>query len=75
MEAMDNLGSDGTTEADRCPWCGRREDEPAQVISRHMTSTGLITYARCRCGLLHVWHSRAPADRAAVLAQAARPAR
>lgn len=28
---------------------------PDEVVSRHRTSDGLLTYSRCRCGSLDVW--------------------
>jgi hypothetical protein len=74
MDATSPLKPKAVTEPDRCRWCGRREDESLQVVSRHLTSTGLTIYARCLCGLLHMWHSPLPIGRAAVSAHAAQPA-
>jgi hypothetical protein len=37
-----------------CPVCGWPDDVPYQVISRHLTSTGVVVYTRCACGALQV---------------------
>jgi hypothetical protein len=37
-----------------CPYCGRPDAEPFQVLSRHRTSTGQTVWARCTCGSLHM---------------------
>ncbi|WP_395107292.1 hypothetical protein [Actinomadura sp. SCN-SB] len=74
MESTSIVEPTTVPEPDRCRWCGRREDEPMHVVSRHLTSTGLIVYARCRCGLLRVWQIPLSAGAAALLAHAAHPA-
>jgi hypothetical protein len=40
--------------ADTCPCCGWPIAEPFQVVSRHVTSEGTITWSRCACGRLQV---------------------
>lgn len=35
-----------------CPYCGRPDAEPFQVVSRHRTSTGQTLWTRCECGSL-----------------------
>jgi hypothetical protein len=40
--------------AETCPRCGWPTAEPFQVISRHVTSEGTITWSRCACGRLQV---------------------
>jgi hypothetical protein len=37
-----------------CPVCGWPLDEPYEVISRHATSEGIVTYSRCACGEMRV---------------------
>jgi hypothetical protein len=37
-----------------CPVCAWPESEPYEVISRHLTSEGLVTYSRCACGEVRV---------------------
>jgi hypothetical protein len=37
-----------------CPYCGRPDAEPFQVLSRHRTSAGLTVWTRCQCGSLQV---------------------
>lgn len=37
-----------------CPYCGRPDTEPFQVLSRHRTSTGQTAWARCTCGSLQM---------------------
>lgn len=37
-----------------CPRCGWPETDVYEVVSRHRTSTGVILYTRCVCGLLQV---------------------
>ncbi|WP_345605567.1 hypothetical protein [Pseudonocardia adelaidensis] len=39
---------------DVCPVCGWPTAEPYQVVSRHPTSEGTITWSRCACGRLQV---------------------
>ncbi|WP_219419431.1 hypothetical protein [Pseudonocardia nigra] len=38
----------------RCRHCGWPEQEPYEVVSRHVTSQGVIVYSRCACGRLQV---------------------
>ena len=38
----------------RCPHCGWPDAEPYAVVSRHVTSTGVVVYTRCACGRLGV---------------------
>ncbi|MFG2000720.1 hypothetical protein ACGFNU_16405 [Spirillospora sp. NPDC048911] len=35
---------------DDCPRCGWPEDETYEVLSRHLTSDGVVSYTRCACG-------------------------
>ncbi|OLT00365.1 hypothetical protein BJF90_35840 [Pseudonocardia sp. CNS-004] len=37
-----------------CPRCGWPAAEPFEVVSRHVTSEGVITWSRCACGRLQV---------------------
>ena len=37
-----------------CPSCAWPESEPYEVISRHLTSDGVVTYSRCACGEVRV---------------------
>jgi hypothetical protein len=39
---------------DFCPACGWPTAEPYEVVSRHITSEGTITWSRCACGRLRV---------------------
>jgi len=39
-----------------CPNCGWPESVLYNVVSRHLTSTGMIVYSRCVCGALQVRH-------------------
>jgi hypothetical protein len=43
-----------------CGECGWPVDQPAEVISRHLTSEGLVVYTRCVCGRLQVSRIWAP---------------
>ncbi|MFD0776256.1 hypothetical protein ACFQZ2_20170 [Streptomonospora algeriensis] len=43
-----------TNRAQVCPDCGWPESEIYQVVSRHLTSTGMVVYTRCACGRLQV---------------------
>jgi hypothetical protein len=43
----------GVTALNTCPDCSCPGDQ--QLLSRHRTADGLLTYTRCRCGALHVW--------------------
>jgi hypothetical protein len=40
--------------AQTCPSCGWPAAEPFEVVSRHATSEGTITWSRCVCGRLQV---------------------
>ncbi|HEY7486710.1 MAG TPA: hypothetical protein VH912_19775 [Streptosporangiaceae bacterium] len=42
------------TKSRKCRRCGWPEDQPYETVSRHLTSTGVIVYTRCVCGLLQV---------------------
>jgi hypothetical protein len=37
-----------------CPVCAWPLDEPYEVVSRHATSEGVVTYSRCACGEMRV---------------------
>lgn len=37
-----------------CPRCGWPEAELYEIISRHLTSEGVVTYTRCACGEVQV---------------------
>lgn len=37
-----------------CPYCGRPDADPFQVVSRHRTSTGQTVWTRCGCGSLQM---------------------
>jgi hypothetical protein len=37
-----------------CPACGWPTAEPYEIVSRHVTSEGVITWSRCACGRLQV---------------------
>lgn len=37
-----------------CPGCAWPLDEPYEVVSRHATSEGVVTYSRCACGEMRV---------------------
>jgi hypothetical protein len=37
-----------------CPVCAWPLDEPYEVVSRHVTSEGIVTYSRCACGEMRV---------------------
>jgi hypothetical protein len=37
-----------------CPRCGWPTAEPFEVVSRHVTSEGVIIWSRCACGRLQV---------------------
>ncbi|TYB37985.1 hypothetical protein [Actinomadura chibensis] len=39
---------------DECPRCGWPESEVYDVLSRHLTSEGVVTYTRCACGEVQV---------------------
>ncbi|TDC52675.1 hypothetical protein E1281_18855 [Actinomadura sp. KC345] len=35
---------------EECPCCGWPESQVYEVLSRHLTSEGVVTYTRCACG-------------------------
>ncbi|SNS46670.1 hypothetical protein SAMN05443665_1004170 [Actinomadura meyerae] len=37
-----------------CPRCGWPESDVYEVLSRHLTSEGVVTYTRCACGRLQM---------------------
>jgi hypothetical protein len=37
-----------------CPTCGWPESDVYEVLSRHFTSEGVVTYSRCVCGEIQV---------------------
>jgi len=37
-----------------CPYCGRSDTGPFQVLSRHRTCTGETVWTRCACGSLQM---------------------
>jgi hypothetical protein len=37
-----------------CRVCAWPESEPYEVLSRHLTSEGVVTYTRCACGEVRV---------------------
>lgn len=39
----------GTT-VNGCPRCGWPRNEIFEVLSRHLTSKGVVSYTRCACG-------------------------
>jgi hypothetical protein len=39
---------------DDCPHCGWPENETYEVMSRHLTSDGVVSYTRCVCGEVQV---------------------
>jgi hypothetical protein len=62
MDLTGCLGDPGSMEPrtdDLCPRCGWPTAEPYQVVSRHVTSEGTITWSRCACGQLQVHLGRA----------------
>jgi uncharacterized Zn finger protein len=38
----------------KCPVCAWPASEPHEVLSRHVTSEGIVTYSRCACGEVRV---------------------
>jgi hypothetical protein len=36
-----------------CPQCACPDAQ--KIVSRHLTTDGLLTYTRCQCGALHLW--------------------
>ncbi|HEX6449054.1 MAG TPA: hypothetical protein VF060_06305 [Trebonia sp.] len=45
------------TAVTRCPYCGRPDTQPFQVLSRHATADGQTVWTRCECGSLQ-WRVR-----------------
>lgn len=39
---------------DECPRCGWPQDQVYEVLSRHVTSEGVVSYTRCACGEIQV---------------------
>ncbi|GLZ05150.1 hypothetical protein Acsp03_26160 [Actinomadura sp. NBRC 104412] len=37
-----------------CPRCGWPQSDVYEVISRHLTSEGVVTYTRCACGAVQI---------------------
>lgn len=37
-----------------CRHCGWPQSEVYEVLSRHLTSEGLVTYTRCVCGVVQM---------------------
>jgi hypothetical protein len=67
MDLMGLLGEAGRMERrahDPCPRCGWPTAEPFQVVSRHATSEGTLTWSRCACGLLRAHRDGAMVVRA-----------
>jgi hypothetical protein len=56
----------------RCRRCGWPESEPYETVSRHLTSTGMIVYTRCACGLLQVRSYPIAGRRPGLIARGAR---
>ncbi|TDB81516.1 hypothetical protein E1264_32645 [Actinomadura sp. KC216] len=50
---------------EECPRCGWPESEAYEVLSRHLTSEGVVTYTRCACGEVQVRVRRFEPGRAA----------
>lgn len=42
------------TDSALCPYCGRPDAEPFEIVSRHRTSTGQTVWTRCACGSLQM---------------------
>jgi hypothetical protein len=59
--------------ANTCPCCGWPTAEPFQVVSRHVTSEGMITWSRCACGRLQVHRGGALVLRATGTARPTQP--
>lgn len=49
-EAAQSGTAAAESEGAQCPRCGWPVDRPFQILSRHVTSEGLVTYTRCACG-------------------------
>jgi hypothetical protein len=39
---------------DECPRCGWPQSDVYEVLSRHLTSEGVVTYTRCACGAVQM---------------------
>ena len=39
---------------DECPRCGWPQSDVYEVLSRHLTSEGVVTYTRCACGMVQM---------------------
>ncbi|MQA88079.1 MAG: hypothetical protein GEV03_26540 [Streptosporangiales bacterium] len=37
---------------DNCQHCGWPLEQPYEIVSRHLTSEGILVYTRCACGTL-----------------------
>ncbi|MEV5751439.1 hypothetical protein AB0L00_26760 [Actinoallomurus sp. NPDC052308] len=46
-----------------CPTCGWPGSDVYEVLSRHLTSEGVVTYSRCVCGEVQVRLRPYAADR------------
>ncbi|MEV5707884.1 hypothetical protein [Actinoallomurus sp. NPDC052274] len=46
-----------------CPTCGWSDSDVYEVLSRHLTSEGVVTYSRCVCGEVQVRLRPYAADR------------
>ena len=44
----------GGTLVSECPTCGWPDSDVHEVLSRHFTSEGVVTYSRCVCGEVRV---------------------
>jgi hypothetical protein len=52
MVSMGDAGAMTRSAAETCQTCGWPIAEPYQIVSRHLTSEGVITWSRCACGRL-----------------------
>lgn len=68
------LVNEPNSKNDRCRRCGRPESQPFETVSRHTTSTGVIVYTRCACGLLQVRSHPLTGPRAGLIARGRCPA-
>ncbi|MUN36531.1 hypothetical protein GNZ18_07950 [Actinomadura sp. NEAU-AAG5] len=39
---------------EECPRCGWPQTQVYEVLSRHLTSEGVVSYTRCACGEVQV---------------------
>ena len=37
-----------------CPGCSWPDSDVYEIVSRHLTSDGVVTYSRCACGRMQV---------------------